>query len=221
MHIVIGCPIRNRAWVLPEWLEAIRRQNIKVDIVCMLSPSEDETEKILRDNDVLVLNDRRPGRDQREIIAHGWGDLDTYAYMASLRNKLIKYAQYVDADYFFSLDSDILLPFEALERLLEYAKTHPGVVAPAVNMVFNGTQWNTMNWVRSQPGRALRENRSPQTGRADVIMAAMLLDRSAMQCAWAAHEQGEDIGFCLDAEAKDVDRWWVREVWCEHLMYRF
>lgn len=222
MNLVIGAPCKDRAWILPEWLYAIESQGVEADIICLVSASEDGTEEILdKAEGLTVLFDDRPGRNTTEIDGHAWGDLNTYAYMSSLRNRLVDEAIAYQADYFFSLDTDIILPPGALLQLLDFAEKHPGVVAPAVNMTTGTTAWNTMDWVdRETPGMAHRPVVDPQGGRVDVIMAAMLLDRSGMECVWGAHGQGEDVGYCLDAARRQVPLWWLPSVKCEHRMRR-
>lgn len=221
MKIVIGCPIKDRAWCLPEWFDSIDKQNVPVQIVCVYSESDDDTLKILDDNGVTVIEDERPGRSLTEIDGHLWGNTDTYQYMADLRNGLMDVVKAMGASHFFSLDSDIILPKDGLKRLMEYAETHPGVISPGVNMARNATAWNVMSWVDPRTPRLAHRGGTPVGGKADVIMAAMLLDRHAMTAQWESHSQGEDIGYCLDAEAVGVDRWWVPEINCMHLMQKF
>jgi hypothetical protein len=141
--------------------------------------------------------------------------------MAEIRNLLVEEALTRNVDYFFSLDSDILLPQNGLQLLLDYSLGHPGVISPAVNMQWRAKAWNTMQWSDPhRPATAVRNRSEPPDGQADVVMAAMLLDRKGLECRWEAHHQGEDIGFCLDAEAKSISRWWYPQVKCDHLMYR-
>jgi hypothetical protein len=221
MNLVVGCPCKDRAWVLPEWFDALYGQGIELEVICLVSASEDGTEAMLAEEGATVIMDDRPGRNTTEIDGHLWGSGATYQYMASLRNQLTDEAIARDADYFFSLDSDIILPPGGLKQLLDYAADHPGVVSPAVNMTVGSTAWNTMDWTDKQfPTMAIRPQHEPRSGPADVIMAAMLLDRTGMECLWQPHGQGEDVGFCIDAHLKQVPRWWFPEVRCQHLMRR-
>jgi hypothetical protein len=230
--LVIGCPIKDRAWVLPEWFAALEAQDVEHKIIVLYTPSDDDTIQILNDHGAITFPDTiafdgytPPGRPVHEIDGHVWGNLERYTYMATLRNELMALAYSMEADYFFSLDSDIILPPDGLQRLLSFAQTHPGVIAPAVNMVPKGTVWNTMSWDATLRGSAMRyaeDFGSGKAGRRDVVMAAMLLDRGAMEaCAWAAHPQGEDVGFSLNAFNSQVPLWWVPEVRCRHRMKRF
>lgn len=224
MKILLGCPIKERAWAIPDWYDAIERQGIDVRVACIVSPSEDATEELLRERGVIIINDERPGRSVHDIDTHVWGDETTYSYMAGLRNWLSNAAFRAGADYFFSLDSDIILPKGALQKLLTFAESHPGVVAPAVNMVsgIGAPVWNTMQWLsRDFPNRGERTP-PPKKGPVDIIMAAMLLDRNAMElCRWEGHGQGEDIGFSLSAYENMVPLWWMPDIKCTHMMRKF
>lgn len=222
MDIVVGMPVTARAWILPRWFEAIEMQEVNVRYVCLYTPCEDETLQILKERDVEVLHDDRQFRKQHEIDLHHWGTLQTYVYMSEIRNRLLEYVYNSGADYFFSLDSDILLPPHALKTLLSFMETHEGVVAPFVDMVGpnpSGAVPNAMWWPfpeHPEQGLATRSERSVPS--VSVVMAAMLMDRVGMQARWKADQQGEDIGFCRDCERKGIPRWWLPEIVCQHLM---
>jgi hypothetical protein len=219
-RVLVACPIKDRSWSVPHWIQGINDNADAADITvaALLTPSEDDTEAELRRRDVEVIHDLEPGRPVHEINAHMWGVIAKFEYMARLRNRLVELAIEGGYDYFFSLDSDIVLPKYGLVKLLHYSQTHPGIISPSVNMVPNGTAWNVMTWSNPlYPGFANRD-KPVLTGRADVIMAAMLLDRSALECRWEAHMAGEDVGFCLNAESRGIKRWWYPEVRCQHLM---
>ena len=227
MKLVIGCPVKDRAWILPSWFQAIEDEtqhlDIETDVVCLYTPSEDDTLKVLGEWGARILYDGMPGRNVTEIDGHHWGTFSKYEYMSRLRNTLKDYViKVMHADYFFSLDSDIILTANSLRRLLDFMETHEGVVAPAVNMMHNGTAWNTMSFANPQhPGGMVeRPTKSPKSGQVDVVMAAMLMDRKGMQANWFAHDQGEDIGFSIDARQKSVPLWWMGDVYCEHVMRR-
>jgi hypothetical protein len=224
MRLVIGCPVAERGWILPHWFDAIYAQDIDVEIICVFSPSVDNTEAILKEENVTIIYDERPPRPINEIDHHGWGGPDKYEYMASMRNALIDAALDREVDYFFSLDSDILLNMPGtLKTLLDFAATHSGVVAPAVNMGMHDTAWNTMNWIDPyHPNTAIRSvKHNPKGGQVDVVMAAMLLDKKGLEARWCSHYQGEDIGFSLDAYQKQIPLWWLPNVLCQHVMQRY
>lgn len=223
MKLIIGCPVAERGWILPHWFDAIYAQEIEAEIVCVYSESVDNTEAILKEEGVTVIPDLRLPRPVNEMDNHQWGAQEKYAYMASMRNRLVEYALSQDADYFFSLDSDILLNMpNTLKMLIDFAAGHTGVVAPAVNMGMHDTCWNTMSWVDPyHPNAAIRPVKSPKGGQVDVVMAAMLLDRKGLEVHWMSHHQGEDIGFSLNAHRQQVPLWWLPNVPCQHVMQRY
>jgi glycosyltransferase involved in cell wall biosynthesis len=224
--IIAGCPVRNRGWALPQWFEGLRAQDHDLEILCLASESEDNTIELLKENGATVLFDPQPGRPTAAIDGHYWGTMADYEYMARIRNLLLEDVISHDADYFLSIDSDIVLPPGALEKMIEInigvrAWTPYGaVVSPYVNMGQTEVVPNVMSWAGS--GNANRDFIRSDGGYADVIMACMLFDRHAMaQLRWSAHQQGEDVGLCIDATIKQVPRWWEPSIRCDHLMRRY
>jgi hypothetical protein len=221
-RLIIGAPVKDREWALQAWFEGIRASEGEYPVLALCSPSEDATEASLANLGVEVVQDPEPGRPLWEIDNHGWGTMTTYAYMARLRNQLIELMIERDAEYFFSLDTDIILPADAITALLAVMEASGAdVIAPAVNMAIRAISWNTMNWDSMMPGSAIRTFVPQRAGPVDVVMAAMLLNRRAMErCRWAPHMQGEDVGFCINAVTQGISRWWCPEIRCTHLMNR-
>lgn len=232
MNVVVGMPVKDRAWCLPDWFKCVEAQesdDLQLKVFALYSKSEDNTLEILQEHDVEVFNDEwddRPipmGRTVNDIDHHRWGSLDTYQYMADMRNRLVHLASLVPGmDYFLSLDSDIMIPEGGLAVLINNMKVRTGIIAPAVNMGRGQTCWNKMNW---EPGTNSAVRKSEDLGRylavkADVIMAALLMDQSGLRAQWRSHPQGEDVGLCLDCEQKGIDRWWLPRLYCQHLMSR-
>jgi len=228
VHIVFGCPIKNRAWIVPRWLESIHNQylladnDITYDILCILSPSDDNTEALLLGGGADVVYHLADGRPASAIVGHHWGDLASYTYMASLRNLLLDHAAARNPTYFFSWDSDILLPPATLEKLIECEQAQPGIYAPSVSMSQDGTHLNTMQWqARDRQGIPIQAHRTPpprHTAQVDVIMAAMLIERRFFHVKWAPHPQGEDVGYSLNADRLSVPLYWVPEIRGTHIM---
>jgi len=150
--------------------------------------------------------------------------------MAEWRNMLLDYAIAEDAEYFFSVDSDIILPpnaFDVMSQQMDtmYLYHGYGACAPLVNMAGHldlGTfAYNYMDWVDN--GVTSRAYRSAvplrdEIFRADVIMAAMLIHKNLFGARWSAHEQGEDIAWSWHA-AQIGKRLYVDPyIICNHLM---
>ena len=140
MHVVVGAPVAERAWVLPRWYEAViaqARPGLDVEVVCHYTQSSDATLALLTGWGATVICDPSlPTRTLHSIERHTWrfgrrgGDA---GYMAHLRNVLVEWVESAtDADYFFSLDTDIILPPGALEALLD--DFPGGAVSPLVDL---------------------------------------------------------------------------------------
>ena len=215
--LIVGAPVKDRAWVLPEWHEPLSGY----PIVCLLSRSEDDSRSILEDLGVEVIDDLEEGRPVPEIDGHIWNrGTPVFEYMARLRNRLLDVMIEREAEYFLSLDCDIVLPPNAItDLLLIMERTGADVISPAVALCFDPVEWNTMNWDRTYT--AWRHHIPMCTAPVDVVMAAMLLNRRAIEsCRWMPNVQGEDIGFCLLAEQLGISRWWVPEIACTHIMWK-
>src|SRR5205807_1548405 len=85
------------------------------------------------------------------VDKHAWSpETGEYTYMAYLRNRLVDAARVGGADYFFSLDTDILMHPRTIEYLLHsYSDVGGDAVSPLVDMQpvkENGVAWNFMEW---------------------------------------------------------------------------
>jgi hypothetical protein len=248
MKLVIGMPVKDRSWILPVWFKAVNENvadarssyanithtvpsvHLDVEIVALYTDSEDDTKKILEDNSVVILHDTGPGRTAEEINRHLWGTPMWYEYMAHIRNELLDWAGDHNADWFFSLDSDVILAPGALRKLLQFwLRGFQGILSPAVDMCTHllsnqRPEWNRMHWTKLAliPERK-REELGPNMlpVRADVVMAALLFDKVAMENAyWTVDSHGEDIGLCRVAKDQHISRWWVPSIVCEHRMHK-
>ena len=232
--IVFGCPVANRAWILNDWLDAIELQvagdeEHRWRPVCVYTPSEDDTEAILRERHVVLLDGGGWSRPVNETVDHRW-PIEHFEHMARWRNQLLDYCIEVEAEWFFSVDSDIILPPGATKTLLGELqlalKQGFGAIAPLVNMATHldagSVAWNWMDWVdgRGVSAQAYRSGRvmPEHPFRVDVIMAAMLIHRTVFKVKWHEHEQGEDIGWSYNAAQQGVRLAVDPTVVCNHIM---
>lgn len=213
---------------MQDWIDAVRMQQLdgEVDIVCLYTRSHDDTLEILQRNDVRVLESPLPSRSYNRMQSHNWSYSDhEYEFMASLRNDLRGTIANEAPDWFFSLDSDILLPTpDSLRELIETAQEHQANgIAPLVNMMQHPEAPPAWNWMMLRDALT-GADRAPMPSQdvfpVTVIMAAMLLDRRAMMVPWANHPQGEDIGWSIRAKQADLLLLSDSRIVCEHRMRR-
>ncbi len=127
--VMVGCPIYNRAWILPRWLDALAQQTAAAEIALAFCHTEgnDGTERIIaaeklksRFRYVDVYNFTGGVEGGKE---HNWTDLDRLNTIAAKRNRLLDMARHSDAEFYLSLDSDVLVPDGGLQTLLDTIKT--------------------------------------------------------------------------------------------------
>jgi hypothetical protein len=238
--ILIGAPIYDRAWILPEWIKAIEKQNFpKEDLGFLfnLGPDDDSTHEILWN-----WHERRPefqvfdAQIQMKInhSAHPdetriWSSMQYYN-MVFLRNDLLERAAVLsdNFDYYFSLDSDILLEDpETLNKLVSYAQEDitRSVISPLMYMTPFDTNFpSAMSWLDKPGGKATRMLNKYSVGRlfeADIIMAAVFMQNYVFKnIRYQWHHQGEDLGFATalaDAGYKSYAAW---DLYCPHIMHK-
>ena len=124
--VLIGCPIRNRNWIAERYLRGIYDLNYeksKIILYFLVNDSTDSTEKILKSfqakykseyKDIIIEKIRTKAPEYRRLITklptHAskyWESV--YTNIANLRNKIIDKVLELKCDYWFSVDSDIVL----------------------------------------------------------------------------------------------------------------
>lgn len=219
--VVIGAPVRNRAWVLPFYLQRIYDLDYPKDKIILLFLINDCTDNsqeillrfqaahapeyrdiILLQHDMNQIPDERI-RLTRDAIFHS---------LAILRNIMLIYA--AQADYYFNVDTDILIPPDALQLLLgcnkdivsaliwnDITKTYPNILVKRSD--------NIIHWI-NPPENALIP--------CDVTGAVCLMTREVCKkVRFAYHFQGEDVSFCLDAKKLGFEIWSYTRVKADHL----
>jgi cellulose synthase/poly-beta-1,6-N-acetylglucosamine synthase-like glycosyltransferase len=127
-RILVTCPMRDRAWVLPHYLDALYNLDYDkklIDIFWLVNNSKDETLDMLIDYKnkfeylyhsitIQVINDFRVPKDDRITQIRQ----QVYPWLAMLRNRLLDKCVELQCDYIFSCDSDIIFKPDTLKRLL-------------------------------------------------------------------------------------------------------
>jgi hypothetical protein len=149
--ILIGCPCRNRSWVISRYLEGIYSLNYpknKLILYFLLNDSIDQTEVILKKFQQLhqhkykliqIDKIKNHAPEYKRLISKSpqfaekyWESV--YLNIAKLRNKVIDKVIETGSDYWFSIDSDIILNNpETLNILLQENK-------PVISCIINNDQ---------------------------------------------------------------------------------
>jgi hypothetical protein len=143
MRVLIGCPVKDRAWILPTYLQSVLDLIYPKDKISlywivnnssdasflMLSSFKEQFDHVYEKITIEVCNDPNVPKDiRRRDIRRD----HTYNWLPKLRNKLLDKCIELDCDYLLSCDCDILMKDETLQRLLDH-KEHC-----VSSLVYNG-----------------------------------------------------------------------------------
>lgn len=225
MRILIACPIKDREWILPDYLEhilALDYDKSKISLYFVINNCIDNSlkhiknfcikhshlyERIYVDNhtDKEMPDDKRTKEVRRNY---------TYHLLAALRNRMLDKCVEIGADYLLSCDSDILVRPDTLKRLLEH-KEHC-----VSSLVYNGYLYQSIdeaykfsNCLRFNANKGIYEhvvskriaepNSNPvgTTTVVDFTGACILISRElASKARYAYFNRGEDEPFCKSAK---------------------
>lgn len=235
VKLVIGCPIYKRDWIFPYWISCIENQELDLsNIGFVFEVSSDDQETI---SHLIRYKNNRPNIPLFEIeirteIPHFehkensrvWS-MSKYTNMVFLRNKLLEKVREINPDYFFSLDSDILLTnSNTINYLVSHIKDGADAVSPLMFMTPNDTMYpSVMNWVNEPGGQAYRKEKYPlgEYFKSDVIMAAKMMSKHTYKNVnYDLHSQGEDLGWSANAAKLGLNLYSASYIYAPHIMHQ-
>jgi hypothetical protein len=233
MKLIIGCPMYKRSWILHHWIKSIISQSIPVnDIGFIFEVSPDDTATIQALESWRKFDKRIPYFEIkiREDIPHfehenngrQWS-MSKYVNMVSLRNSLLESVRKIQPEYYFSLDSDILLTnTNTIELLIAHIKSGADAVNPLMFMTPFGTMYpSVMDWRLDVPAKAFRKEKY-ELGhyfQSDVIMAAKMMSKDVYNnINYTLHEQGEDVGWSLECKKAGFKLYSASYIYAPHIM---
>lgn len=232
MKLLIGCPIYKRDWIFDHWMDCILKQSVDVrDIGIIFEASEKDEQTLskikLYGSQVPFAHyevKMRPDLPHFEHKDNGrqW-TLSKYANMVQLRNSLLDAVNKIEPEFYFSLDSDILLQNRnTLELLMGHIKDGADAVSPLMFMTPVGNNFpSVMTWRKDDKEKATRQHSYPLGTffEADVIMAAKMMSKEVYRnVRYEIHLQGEDLGWSKDAREKGYNLYCASYIYCPHIM---
>jgi glycosyltransferase involved in cell wall biosynthesis len=219
MKIAITAPVRNRAWILPDYLDALEEAAQGFDAVyCFIDDgSTDGSGEI-----IAAWLETHPG-SLVQIAPDGERNTSSrdakhrqacYRRLAGLRNDLITEALDADADWQVSVDTDILVAPWCIRRLIGHERPYCAALIDNT-MTISAEMATAREWGRSwynamtnvdgcwSPMRQPIRNRlllADLTGAVYVASRATLLSGAR----FAAHPVGEDAGYALALKAAGI-----------------
>jgi len=233
MKLIIGCPIYKRDWILPLWIRCILKQSLDISnigFVFETSPDDIATVKALHAwkkidprIPLFIINERKDiNHYEHKNNGRQW-TLSKYHNMISLRNSLLRTVRGYQPDYYFSLDSDVLVQNpNTLELLIAHVKAGADAVSPLMYMTPVGVQFpSVMSWKNEVGAIAYRENSYPLGSffRSDIIMAAKMMSKDVYnQVDYVFHQQGEDLGWSANATQNGFSLFCASYIYAPHIM---
>jgi glycosyltransferase involved in cell wall biosynthesis len=212
MKIAITAPVRNRAWILPDYLAALETaaQGFDASYHFINDGSTDGSGEILAawlETHPGSLLQIEPDGERNTSSRDAHNRQACYRRLAGLRNELIGSALASDADWQVSVDTDILLAPWAIKRLIGHNRPYCSALIDNTRTITPeiacGHTW-PRSWYNAMvnDGGCWQPMRQPLRDRlllADLTGAAYVASRALLQspARYAAHLIGEDAGYAL------------------------
>jgi len=237
--VLIAAPIYKREWILEHWLKYIENQTHPLDHIGFmfeLGPNDSLTHNILWDwqsnhPEVLIfdaqIDHTRPHSSHEDGKRH-WNQTK-YMNMVIFRNSLLERATALkdQFDYYFSLDSDLLLedPNTITQLIEDCQNINVDVVSPLSYMTPRDKAYpSVMYWENLPGGRAIRDHSRYEVNslyKADIVMAAVFMTKKVFtQARYFVHKQGEDLGFATDLSRLNFDSYIDTRLYVPHIMHK-
>lgn len=191
MKIFAGGPVRNRGWILQKHIDALKKQkDVNLDLFYLLNNSTDNTEDILKENNIRYINydiENATSREDRLMYS-----MD---HLAQLRNSFLEEFLRSDCEYLFSIDSDILMIGDTdLSKLLS---NNLHIVSILISNSPTIYAHNILN------GNIRPKIIDGTIMEVDLTGAIYLIHREVIEAGvrYGYHKNGEDVVFCEKARS--------------------
>jgi hypothetical protein len=225
VELIIGAPVKDRAWILPHYLdaaqEAAERSGMSYKFVFALDK-----------------RDRRVGNDQETILGN-WGphqrapefrfvytqnvrsqykrdwNFERYVEMSRHRNVLLQAVREEQPDFFLSLDTDMIVHPELINSFMRDIDKFDAIGGRAY-MTTSRTNFPSIG-IFDRHGRMRRPD-GELVRKADVIMAIKFMTPRAYSIDYEPHSLGEDIGWSNKAREEGLILGWDGRLVNRHIM---
>lgn len=216
--IAIGCPCSNREDTLPSYLYSISQLDYDkkdIHLMFLINNSNDNSYSILKTFQERYSNEY----SQIDVWDIEVGDYQDdqfgtrdYNHIANIRNIWLELLSF-DDNYVFSIDSDVLVPPNSLNKLLENNKDICSILVQNDNLMgYNILNWNGKRYYKIVPHEF--DGLMP----VKITGAAYLIKRHVLdKVQYGFHKQGEDIYFCEQASLHGFEIFCDTDIKTEHL----
>lgn len=194
--IFLGAPVRNRGWILEEYIEAIENQNLKISMFFIVNDSKDNSLEIISKKKIP----HRIHNFEFEGYIRGEYSIDHLAY---LRNEILDEFLKSDCEYFLSIDTDIIIPEHSISQLIKHEEDIVSM------LIRNNDKTICHNFFIN--GQQIEKEVINGLIPVDMTGAVYLISRRVIESGvrYNYDRLGEDIPFCQSAKEKGF------EIYCD------
>jgi hypothetical protein len=240
--VLIAAPISNREKFLPYYLSNLYSLNYpkkQLSFYFIINNSQDNSLQILQQfksnheheyNNITIDqyngNRHTPNDERTNEIRLKY----SYSHLSILRNMLLQYTVKNNYNYLLSVDSDIMVEPETLNKLLS------ANVDACAGLIYNGyiqypdEYWkypnilklgqsggfeHISNWYVKNALTLTESKLIPVDGTGAIIL---LSNKLCKEVKYSYHNQGEDLGFSLDCRRKKYQLYCEVSAFAYHLM---
>lgn len=221
-ELVVGCPVRQRQWIIDKWFthveHACRVADVK-PVYAFVADPDDETARQLA---VMTLAKGREchfawcKEDLAATDERTWNH-DRFGRMVELRNQLLGLVRELEPEHFLSLDSDILVHPQTVTSLAGAVRGFDAV-GGGTFMTPTGIEFPSCGWYRGMQGLMRHPMEARGVVPVGVIMAIKLMSPVAYEVDYEFNLQGEDIGWSLACERAGLHLGWDNRHYSKHIM---
>ncbi|KAF6627034.1 hypothetical protein H6F38_23085 [Paenibacillus sp. EKM208P] len=236
--VTIAAPIRNRAWILPDYLQhiyGIDYPKERIELLFVVNDSNDKSFDILSNfkkenkhvykNIRIDLYNRNTPEDKRDANVR---NNFIYDHLSKLRNYIMSKTK---TDHLMFIDTDILVQPDIINNLLNHNKdiisgliwngyivcpekpyTYPNIMKLRKD---DGIYEHIVNYQVKNTQRLSSTSLIP----VDLTGAVIMLSRKVYKTVkYGFHPQGEDAYFCRMAQSKGFELFCDLSVFSHHIM---
>jgi cellulose synthase/poly-beta-1,6-N-acetylglucosamine synthase-like glycosyltransferase len=231
--VTIGCPIANRKYLVNRYLDAIYKLDYpkdKIKLYFLINNCTDGTDfelrdfqRMYKDQYVDIVLEKYNAMSFRKDVRLTQHRLETYKRLAELRNYVLSK---IDTDYFFSVDSDIIVNPNVLMELL---KTEKDIIAAVINNDKITRPYNKYPYIRTNllihDGKGIIHYYNfpietiTEVGYTGAVY--LMAKKVAEQVKYEYNELGEDISFCENAQKLGYKIYAHTGLWQKHIMCEY
>ena len=232
-QIMIALAVRDRAWILPQFLKCLRDLEChrkSIILYFLVNNSEDRTEKILdefqkeydkqyKETILFSLNNCQVPKDDRTASVR---TEHIYPHLVNLKNRIREEALRKKVDYLLLLESDVLFPPNLLNNLLQHQKD---IIAPLIPVTLSEDRFNIMNkgidsiWGKFPSYEHILDPMFNMLFKVDMVGGILLIKKEVLQkVKWQYSPQGEDCGFAINCEKRNFEIYCDGSIYCQHIM---